>query len=208
MGLFSYANRKNIHTSQIFFYNCVFFRLIYIFVFWFPISTMHQHTDTDDLTPTEYQVLGIASNFLLPNRQCVNVQAVAYNPFKYIPLSRTNRLVYAPMQLQAGSTNNTLGTNSTDERKISGIPRASSHLIWLDASIPLKTSVIKNPRDAQRQFVSRGTMTRPTTHDPSNQLPLKTESNAKLKRNKRSGKSYTRPIDKEVKSKNELSCAL
>lgn len=139
---------------------------------------MHQQTDTDDLSG-DYKLLGINTEYLLPANP-IAVQVVAYNPFKYIPLSRLNRVVYtrqaAPPTRFPSSTfdrmwlrrNPSINSGTSRHSYLGpGIP-ITSPLVWIDGSLNKCGDSKQFEREAkpvkeepkERYFVSRGTMTR------------------------------------------------
>lgn len=145
---------------------------------------MHQQTDTDDLTAFGYNI-GFPNDFLLPHRRWSNVQVVAYNPFKFIPLSRLDR---------RGENINDQVDKIKDQPQ--GIP-SSRHLIWMEKSAD--RTVFKNPsRNAlhQRTYVSRGTMTH-----KSEMKEVETSKKQRMKRRRPDSQA----VRHECKSQKELS---
>lgn len=113
---------------------------------------MHQHTDTDDLPPAADW--NLPTDFISPIFRWSNVQVVAYNPFKYIPLTRLDHIGCAhEKQNHKSSTDRPKGQHHQ------GIPNATQHF---RVESPVSRIIFKNTAFHQRtsvKYVSRGTMT-------------------------------------------------
>lgn len=142
---------------------------------------MHQQTDTDDLTEDCCDFyLGIPPDF---RRRPSNVQVVAYNPFKYIPLAshqiaRADRKVCTPK----------------------GIPKGCK-LIWEQTSAQRWDFRNSKVKAHERTYISKGTMT-VTLNGEAKKID---SVQSVRKANKKRTDSSTNTTNRKKKFKKELS---